>query len=50
MNGKFFLDTNIFVYRLIIAAALESQCGILLTEDLIHGQRFGRVQVQNPFL
>ncbi len=35
---------------IIIAAALESQCSTLLTEDLNHGQRFGHVQVQNPFL
>lgn len=35
---------------LIIAAAVESQCSILFTEDLNHGQRFGAVQIQNPFL
>lgn len=35
---------------LIVAAAIESQCRILYTEDLQHGQRFGELQVQNPFL
>ncbi len=35
---------------LIVAAALESQCKLLYTEDLQHGQRFGELQIQNPFL
>jgi predicted nucleic acid-binding protein len=35
---------------LIVAAARESQCKLLYTEDLRHGQRFGELQVQNPFL
>ena len=35
---------------LILVAALESQCGLLLTEDLQHGQRIGSLTVQNPFL
>lgn len=35
---------------LIIAAAIESECGILYTEDLQHGQKFDSVVVQNPFL
>ena len=35
---------------LIVAAAIESDCRILYTEDLQHGQKFDNVQVQNPFL
>ena len=34
---------------LIVAAAIESDCETLLTEDLQHGQRFGRTRVSNPF-
>jgi predicted nucleic acid-binding protein len=35
---------------LIIAAALESQCKVLYTEDLQHGQRYSELQILNPFL
>ncbi len=35
---------------LIVASAIEGQCGILYSEDLQHGQRFNGLQVQNPFL
>jgi predicted nucleic acid-binding protein len=35
---------------LIVSAAVEAQCGLLFTEDLQHGQRFGSLQVRNPFL
>jgi predicted nucleic acid-binding protein len=35
---------------LIIAGALESECSILYSEDLQHRQRFGDLQVKNPFL
>jgi predicted nucleic acid-binding protein len=35
---------------LIVAAALESDCRILYTEDLQHGQKFDNLRVQNPFL
>ena len=35
---------------LIVAAALEGECDVLCTEDLQHGQRFGKLEVQNPFL
>ncbi len=35
---------------LIVAAAVESGCSILHTEDLQHSQKFGNVTVQNPFL
>ncbi|HET9365535.1 MAG TPA: PIN domain-containing protein [Candidatus Angelobacter sp.] len=34
---------------LIVAAALESECKLLYTEDLQHGQRFGELQIYNPF-
>jgi predicted nucleic acid-binding protein len=35
---------------LIVAAALQAQCKLLLTEDLQHGQRFGDLRIENPFL
>lgn len=34
---------------LIVPAALALRCGILWTEDLHHGMRFGDLAVQNPF-
>ena len=34
---------------LIVSAAQASDCRVLLTEDLQHGQRFGRVRVIDPF-
>lgn len=35
---------------LIVSAAIQAQCEILFSEDLQHGQRFGSLQVRNPFL
>ena len=35
---------------LIVAAALESKCDVLYTEDLQHGQRIEGLTVVNPFL
>jgi predicted nucleic acid-binding protein len=35
---------------LIVSAAIQAQCDFLFTEDLQHGQRFGRLQISNPFL
>jgi predicted nucleic acid-binding protein len=34
---------------LIVAAALESQCRILYSEDLQHGRNIEDLQIQNPF-
>lgn len=34
---------------LILASATEMGCAIVYSEDLSHGQRFGEVQVVNPF-
>jgi predicted nucleic acid-binding protein len=34
---------------LIVAAALESQCDVLYTEDLQHGREIEGLRVQNPF-
>lgn len=34
---------------LIVAAAVEARCGILYSEDLQHGQRFGELTIENPF-
>lgn len=35
---------------LIIAAAQEARCRVLLSEDLQHGRRFDSLEVVNPFL
>ena len=35
---------------LIVAAALQAQCELLVTEDLQHGQQFGDLRIANPFL
>jgi predicted nucleic acid-binding protein len=35
---------------LIVSAAIQAHCDLLYTEDLQHGQRFGSLQVANPFL
>jgi predicted nucleic acid-binding protein len=34
---------------MIAAAAIEADCSILYSEDLQHMQRFGSLQVMNPF-
>ncbi len=34
---------------LIVSAAVQARCEILFSEDLQHGQRFGALQVRNPF-
>ncbi len=35
---------------LIVAAAIEGGCGVLYSEDLQHGHRFGQLKVENPFV
>ncbi len=35
---------------LIVAAALQAKCSVLYTEDMQHGQRFGDLEIENPFL
>jgi len=35
---------------LIVASAIEGQCSVLYSEDFQHGQRFGRLGIENPFL
>ncbi|MEI6437539.1 MAG: PIN domain-containing protein [Candidatus Omnitrophota bacterium] len=35
---------------LVITSAQKAKCRTLLTEDLNHGQKFGHLQVVNPFL
>jgi len=35
---------------LIVVAAIEARCSVLLTEDLQHGQVIGSVKIVNPFL
>jgi len=35
---------------LIVAGALQAQCGVLYSEDFQHGQRLGELEIRNPFL
>ncbi len=35
---------------LIVAAAFQTRCSTLYSEDLQHGQRLGDLQIENPFL
>jgi predicted nucleic acid-binding protein len=35
---------------IIVAAAIEGECEILYSEDLQHGQQFGNLKIENPFL
>jgi len=35
---------------MIVAAAVQAQCDLLYSEDLQHGQRFGSLRIENPFL
>jgi len=35
---------------LIVQAALDAGCDVLLTEDMQHGRRFGELEVRNPFI
>lgn len=39
-----------FYDALIVAAAVEANCALLLTEDLQHGQTIEGLTIQNPFL
>lgn len=43
-------NTLSFNDALVIAAAADAGCRVLLTEDLQHGRKFGGVTVENPFL
>lgn len=47
LNDRFRLS---WYDSLVVAAALEGQCSVLYSEDLQSGQRFGALQIQNPFL
>src|SRR5271170_4988084 len=35
---------------LIVAAALQAECELLVSEDLQHGQKIGALRIENPFL
>jgi predicted nucleic acid-binding protein len=35
---------------LIVAAALQSQCTVLFSEDLQHGQKIEDLRIENPFV
>jgi predicted nucleic acid-binding protein len=35
---------------LIVSGAIQARCDLLFTEDLQHGQRFGTLQIRNPFI
>ena len=35
---------------LIVSSAIQARCDLLFTEDLQHGQRFGTLHIENPFV
>ena len=35
---------------LVVVSAIQARCDLLYTEDLQHGQRFGTLRIENPFL
>jgi predicted nucleic acid-binding protein len=35
---------------LIVQAAMDAGCELLLTEDMQHGRRFGDLEIRNPFM
>ena len=39
-----------FYDALIVSAATDAGCGVLMSEDLQHGHKVGSVTIQNPFL
>ena len=41
--------TLAFYDALIVAAAIDAQCRVLLSEDMQHDRKFAGVTVQNPF-
>lgn len=43
-------DKTSFWDALIVRAALESGCELLVSEDMQHGRRFEDLRVDNPFL
>src|SRR5262249_48003734 len=44
-------ETHLSFYdALIVTAASEADCALLYTEDLQHGQRIGKLTIQNPFV
>ena len=34
---------------LVVQSALAGRCGVLFSEDLQHGRRFGSLRIENPF-
>ena len=51
MRGLSLRDRYSFSFydSLIVAAALEADCGRLYTEDMQHGQRIEGLTIENPF-
>lgn len=43
-------DSFSFYDSLIVAAAEAAECKVLLSEDFQHGQKIGRLKIENPFL
>ena len=39
-----------FFDALIVAAALEAKCTVLMSEDFQHGRQIGNLRIQNPFI
>jgi len=49
---RIFLDSNVMIFfydSLIVAAALESKCTTLYSEDMQHNQHIENLTIKNPF-
>jgi len=47
LTGKYRLS---WYDSIIVAAALQSQCGVLYSEDFQHGQEIEGLRIENPFV
>jgi predicted nucleic acid-binding protein len=48
MSDRYFVDTNILMYALVVQAAEASGAAVLYSEDLSDGQIYCGVRVVNP--
>lgn len=47
LGGKYGLP---WYDALIVASAIEGRCSVLYSEDFQHGQEFGDLRIENPFV
>jgi predicted nucleic acid-binding protein len=49
MTDKIFIDSNIWIYLFIVAAAKTAGCNLLISEDMHDGLAIDRMRIQNIF-